>query len=403
MSGGAYLVVDVGTTKVCALVGELKGNEQWVTGLGVVPSSGLKKGTIIHLEEATSSIKQAIEKALAQAKQTPQVVLASIAGSHVKTWTGMGVVVLKNREVTPEDVDEVIQAAQSIDLPQDQMILHVIPQEFVVDNLRGVQQPIGMSGVRLEAHVQLITAQRSQVQNLLRCFENLGIEVSAVLYQGLASAEAVLTPEEKDLGVLIIDLGGGTTDFAVIQENVLKYVGSIPVGGENLTNDLAIGLRTTKTEAERIKIEKGVCLRELVDEQEEVDVPGVGARPSRRISRRVLAEILELRIKEILELVDQNISKHHIDKSLLTGGAVLTGGSALLPGLIYLTDQILDLPTRIGYPVKLKGLGEEINHPQFATAVGMLVYAFQNYQVEEAKRPGKKGFFRKIINWVKGF
>jgi len=225
VSGGAYLVVDVGTTKVCALVGELKGNEQWVTGIGVVPSSGVKKGTIINLEEATLSIKQAIEKALAQAKQTPQVVLASIAGSHVKTWTGMGVVVLKNREVTPEDVDEVIQAAQSIDLPQDQMILHVIPQEFVVDNLRGIQQPIGMSGVRLEAHVQLITAQRFQVQNLLRCFENLGIEVSAVLYQGLASAEAVLTPEEKDLGVLIIDLGGGTTDFAVIQENVLKYVG----------------------------------------------------------------------------------------------------------------------------------------------------------------------------------
>ncbi|MCC6048130.1 MAG: cell division protein FtsA [Thermodesulfobacterium sp.] len=402
MSGGAYLVVDVGTTKVCALVGELKGNEQWVTGIGVVPSSGLKKGTIIHLEEATLSIKQAIEKALAQAKQTPQVVLASIAGSHVKTWTGMGVVVLKNREVTPEDVEEVIQAAQSIDLPQDQMILHVIPQEFVVDNLRGVQQPIGMSGVRLEAHVQLITAQRSQVQNLLRCFENLGIEVSAVLYQGLASAEAVLTPEEKDLGVLIIDLGGGTTDFAVIQENVLKYVGSIPVGGENLTNDLAIGLRTTKTEAERIKIEKGVCLRELVDEQEEVEVPGVGARPSRRISRKVLAEILELRMREILELIDQNISRH-IDKSLLTGGAVLTGGSALLPGLIYLTDQILDLPTRIGYPVKLKGLGEEINHPQFATAVGMLVYAFQNYQVEETKTFKGKGILQKLKEWIKGF
>jgi cell division protein FtsA len=402
MSGGAYLVVDVGTTKVCALVGELKGNEQWVTGIGVVPSSGLKKGTIIHLEEATLSIKQAIEKALAQAKQTPQVVLASIAGSHVKTWTGMGVVVLKNREVTPEDVEEVIQAAQSIDLPQDQMILHVIPQEFVVDNLRGVQQPIGMSGVRLEAHVQLITAQRSQVQNLLRCFENLGIEVSGVLYQGLASAEAVLTPEEKDLGVLIIDLGGGTTDFAVIQENVLKYVGSIPVGGENLTNDLAIGLRTTKTEAERIKIEKGVCLRELVDEQEEVEVPGVGARPSRRISRKVLAEILELRMREILELIDQNISKH-IDKSLLTGGAVLTGGSALLPGLIYLTDQILDLPTRIGYPVKLKGLGEEINHPQFATAVGMLVYAFQNYQVEETKTFKGKGILQKLKEWIRGF
>ena len=402
MSGGAYLVVDVGTTKVCALVGELKGNEQWVTGIGVVPSSGVKKGTIINLEEATLSIKQAIEKALAQAKQTPQVVLASIAGSHVKTWTGMGVVVLKNREVTPEDVDEVIQAAQSIDLPQDQMILHVIPQEFVVDNLRGIQQPIGMSGVRLEAHVQLITAQRFQVQNLLRCFENLGIEVSAVLYQGLASAEAVLTPEEKDLGVLIIDLGGGTTDFAVIQENVLKYVGSIPVGGENLTNDLAIGLRTTKKEAERIKIEKGVCLRELVDEQEEVEVPGVGARPSRRISRRVLAEILELRMREILELIDKNVSKH-IDKSLLTGGAVLTGGSALLPGLIYLTDQTLDLPTRIGYPVKLKGLGEEINHPQFATAVGMLVYAFQNYQVEEAKTFKGKGILQKLKEWIKGF
>jgi len=402
MGGGTYLVVDVGTTKICALVGEVKGNEQWVTGIGVVPSSGLKKGTIINLEEATISIKQAIEKALAQAKQTPQVVLASIAGSHVRTWKGMGVVVLKNREVTPEDVNEVIQAAQSIDLSQDQVVLHVIPQEFVVDNLRGIQHPIGMSGVRLEAHVQLITAQRSQVQNLLRCFENLGIEISAVIYQGLASAEAVLTPEERELGVLIIDLGGGTTDFAVIQENVLKFVGSIPVGGENLTYDISVGFRTTKTEAERIKIEKGVCLKELVDDQEEVEVPGVGARPSRRVSRKVLAEILELRVKELLELIDQTLSKN-VDKGLLTAGAVLTGGSALLPGLIYLTDQILDLPTRIGYPISLKGLGEEINHPQFSTAVGMLIYAFQNYAVEEGKPSKNKGLFQRIKNFIKGF
>ncbi len=401
MGGGAYLVVDVGTTKICALVGEVKNDECWVTGMGIVPSGGMRKGTIVNLEEATQSIKSAIEKALNQAKQTPGVVLTSIAGSHVKTWNGMGVVVLRNRQVTQEDVEEVLHAAQSIDLPQDQMILHVIPQEFVLDNIRGIRQPVGMSGVRLEAHVQLITAQRAQVQNLLRCFENLGLEVSAVLYQGLASAEAVLTPEEKELGVLILDIGGGTTDFAIIQDNVLKLVGSIPIGGENLTNDLAIGLRTTKAEAERLKIEKGVCLRDLVEDGEEVEVPGVGARPPRRVSRKILAEILELRMKELIELVDASLVKQ-IDKNLLTGGAVLTGGSALIPGLIYLTDQILDLPTRIGYPMRLKGLGEEISHPQFATAVGMLLYGAQNFEIE-TKESKKRSFWRRLVDFVRGF
>lgn len=384
--GEGILTVDVGTTKICALFGEEKEGKLWVTGIGVVPSHGLKRGCIINLEEATHSIRKAIEKALSQAKAEPTYVFTSVTGDHIQTHMGMGVVALKEKEVTPQDLDEVLRSAQVMDIPQERVLLHVIPQEFILDNIRGITQPLGMTGHRLEAHVQLITAQRSHVQNLLKCFESLGIEVDGIIFQGLASAEAVLTPEEKELGVLLADIGGGTTDLVIYKDNVLRFCSSIPVGGELLTGDLAVCLRTTRNEAERIKIEKGVCLRELVEEDDFVEIQGIGTRSSKRVSKKMIAEILEERVKELIILIEAELK--NIPKAFLTSGVVLTGGSSLLPGLLYLTDQYLDLPARVGYPERLPGLSEEIHHPKFSTAVGMLLYAYQNL-INQIEKPRK--------------
>ena len=405
------LVVDVGTTKICALIGEEKEEKLWVTGMGLAPSKGLKKGAIINIDEATQSIKNAIEKAQTQAKVPIENIYVSIAGSHIKTIFSSGVVALKEKIVTPSEVEEVLYSAQTIELPQDRVILHVIPQEFIVDQTRGILQPIGMSGVRLEAHVQLITCNRSNLQNLLRCFENLNLEVDGVIFQGLASGEGVLTPEEKELGVILIDFGGGTTDVVIYWDNVLRFVFSLPVGGELLTNDLAVGLRTSRKEAEKIKIEHGVCVKELVDEEEFIEVLGIGNRPSRKISKKILAEILELRIKELFELIEKELrekvfaSEEALDiKSKLGSGVVITGGSALLPGMIYLTEQLLDLPARVGYPLQLPGLSEEIYHPQFATSVGMLWYVYN--LKEKVKEEKKEGIIEKIrkslFKFIKG-
>ncbi len=405
------LVVDVGTTKICALIGEEKEEKLWVTGMGLAPSKGLKKGAIINIDEATQSIKNAIEKAQIQAKVPIENVYVSIAGSHIKTIFSSGVVALKEKIVTPSEVEEVLYSAQTIELPQDRVILHVIPQEFIVDQTRGILQPVGMSGVRLEAYVQLITCNRSNLQNLLRCFENLNLEVDGIIFQGLASGEGVLTPEEKELGVILIDFGGGTTDVVVYWDNVLRFVFSLPVGGELLTNDLAVGLRTSRKEAEKIKIEYGVCVKELVEDEEFVEVLGIGNRPSRKISKKILAEILELRIKELFELIERELrgkvfeNEDTLDiKSKLGSGVVITGGSALLPGIIYLTEQLLDLPARIGYPSQLPGLTEEIYHPQFATSVGMLWYVYNlKEKIKEEKRGGIIEKLRKsLFKFIRG-
>lgn len=397
------LVVDVGTTKVCALIGEEREGELWVTGIGVAPSQGLKKGMVLNIDEATQSIKNAIEKALSQAKIGIGSIYVSIAGPHIRTISGMGVVALRQKCVTEEDVEEVFRSAQNLNLPPETEILHVIPQEYILDQQGGILQPVGMTGVRLEAHVKLIVCNRSALQNLLRCFENLNLDVDGVIFQGLASAEAVLTPEEKELGVVLLDFGGGTTDVVIYWDNVLRGVFSIQVGGEHLTNDLAVGLRTSRKEAERLKIEKGVCLRELVEEEEILEVTGIGNRPPRKVSKKFLAEILEPRVKELFELIENELRKEVLSqfkgfdfKSKIGSGMVITGGSSLIPGLVYLADQMFDLPARVGYPVRLYGLTEEVYHPQFSTAVGMLLYAYKY-----GERPGPKEEGEGIIEKIK--
>ncbi len=394
------LIVDVGTTKVCALIGEERENKIWITGMGIAPSKGLKTGNIINIEEATYSIEEAIKKAQSQANVNITEVYTSIAGTHISTINGMGVVVLKEKQVTPLDVEKVLNAAQTVDIPPDKEILHVIPQEFIVDQQKGILHPVGMSGLRLEAYVSLIVVNKSALQNLVKCFENLGLEVNGVIFQGLASAEAVLTPEEKELGVILLDFGGGTTDIVVYWDNVLRYVSSIPVGGELLTSDLAIGLKTSKKEAEKLKIQQGVCLRELVQKDEMVEVPGIGNRPPKKINKKILAEILELRVKELFaDLIKPQLNKIGL-KTKAISGIVFTGGSSLIPGLVYLADQIFDLPTRIGYPPKLEGLTEEICYPQYATSVGMLMYIYNTrYAFRESSTDF--GFLKKLKNLFK--
>ncbi|NPA40054.1 MAG: cell division protein FtsA [Thermodesulfobacteria bacterium] len=390
------LVVDVGTTKICAMVGEFKEDGLWITGMGVSPSYGLKKGVVIDIEEATTSIREAVDKALTQSKADLDklITYTSIAGTHIKTTSGMGTKVLKEQEVTYEDVRDAIEIAQAGSKSEDRRILHALPKEFVIDHQKGIINPVGMTGKRLEVHVNLITCNASTLQNLLRCFQKLGLEVNGVVFQGLASAEAVLTPEEKDLGVIVIDFGGGTTDVVAYWNGVLRLAFSLPVGGELLTNDLAIGLRTSKQIAEEIKKEKGVCLRELVNGDEIIEVPGIGNRPVRKVNRQFIAEILELRVKELFELVARELKKYMLEetgkldiRSKFGSGIVLTGGSSQLPGLILTVDQMFDLPTRIGLPSNLNGIGDEILAPQFSTAVGMFYYAKTELESEEFDFP----------------
>ncbi|WP_297058947.1 cell division protein FtsA, partial [Thermosulfurimonas sp.] len=298
----------------------------------------------------------------------------------------------------PEDVERVLEAARAVTLSEDRIILHVLPQEYSVDRQSGILHPVGMSGVRLEARALLVEASASAVQNLLKCANWAGLEVSAVVLQALASAEAVLTPEEKELGVALIDFGGGTTDIAVFAEGSLRYTASVPVGGDLLTTDLTVGLKAPRAAAERIKETYGVCLPELVENDETLEVPSLGQKPPRRISRRILAEILEPRVQELLEILNTNL-EHSGLKGRLSAGVVITGGSALLAGLPEFAEQIFELPVRIGYPARLSGLGEEVNHPRLSTAVGLLLYAdrYLNVSSEKTSSEGLMAKVKKIL------
>lgn len=400
MAGRSLLAaIDVGTSKICCLIAEKKGEELSALGLGMVSAQGLRKGVVINIEEAARAIAEAKREAEVQAYEDVRQVITGIAGSHIESLTSHGVIALKEGEVKSEDVDRVLEAARAINLSQNRVILHVLPQEFSIDNQSGILQPIGMSGVRLEVKAHLITASASAVQNQVKCLSMAGVEVQAVVLQALASSEAVLSPEEKELGVALIDFGGGTTDVAVFLEGSLRYTASVPVGGDLLTSDLTVGLRTPRSAAEKLKEEYGVCLPELVSQDEILEVPSLGQKPPRKLSRRLLAEILEPRVQELLEIINTNLEVSGLKKRL-SSGVVITGGSALLKGLPEFAEQIFDLPVRIGYPVKLSGLSEEVNHPRLSTAVGLLLYAARYLDLAEDKTSSEEGFlekFKKIL------
>ncbi len=393
------VALDVGTTKVCCLVAEEIEGELRVVGLGLADSVGLRRGVVVNIESTVNSIVRAVQQAEEISGEEVTGVVVGIAGTHIKSQESHGVIALKKHEVTPEDIERVIEAAKAIHLPNDRVILHALPQEFIVDNQGGIEQPVGMSGVRLEAKVHIITAGRSALDNLIKCIEKSNYAVEAVVLQPLASAEAVLTEEEKQLGVALIDFGGGTTDVAVFLEGTLRYVTAVAVGGQLLTSDLTVGLRTTMSAAERLKVEYGCCLAPLVPRDDYLEVPGLGNRPPRKLSRQVLAEILEPRVEELLEIINTELERSGL-KPRLGSGVVITGGSSLLPGLVEMADQIFELPTRVGYPRKLSGLSEEVYHPRLSTAVGLLLYAQKYLKGEIPRRP--KSPISKIYQWIFG-
>jgi len=371
--------LDLGTTKVCTIIGERDDDGQvHIIGVGTTPSTGLKKGSVVNIEQTIASIKKSVQDAERMAGVEVGSVFAGVAGGHIKGLNSRGVIAVsrKDKEITEEDRERVIEAAQAIAIPLDREIIHVIPQEYIVDDQDGIKNPVGMSGVRLESEVHVVTGGVTSVQNIVRSVERAGLQVSDIILQPLASAEAILSADEKELGVVLIDIGGGTTDLAVFINGSLWHTGIITLGGTLVTSDVAVGLRTPNTEADNIKIQYGCCYTAMVKEEEEITVPGVGGRPDRRMPRRVLSEIIEARMEEIFELVGAELKKHGFEDRI-PAGAVITGGAALMEGTAELAEKIIQLPVRIGSPKRVGGLTDVVSNPSYSTAVGLVLMGMQ--------------------------
>lgn len=365
--------LDLGSTKVSVIVAEQSDEGVDIIGIGSVPCTGLKKGVVVNIDATVRAIKTAIEQAETMSGVKINTVYAGIAGSHVTGMNKEGVAAIANREVTQSDVERVLEQAKAIPLPGDRQVLHVLPQEYIVDGHDGIPEPIGMSGVRLEARCHLVTAASHAVDNIIKCAERVNLHVAEVVLEPLASASAVLSPDEREIGVALIDVGGGTTDVIIYVDGAVVHTSVIPIGGINLTNDVASGLRTPVAEAERIKIKYGCAMTSMVDDEETIEVPSVGGRGPRILPRRVLAEIIEPRVEEIFQAV-----RHVIHESgyadLLSSGAVLTGGSTLLDGIAEMAEHVIGLPVRRGGPQGVGGLVDVVKSPAYATGVGLVKY-----------------------------
>ena len=367
--------LDLGTTKICAVVGDLSSEEGLVdvVGIGTSPSTGLRKGVVVNIEQTVQSIQKALEEAEMMAGCEIRSVYAGIAGSHIKGFNSHGIIAVKGGEVTAKDIERVIDAARAVAIPLDREVIHTLPQEYIVDEQRGIADPLGMAGVRLEVKVHIVTGAVSSAQNIVRSCHRAGLDVDDIVLESIASAKAVLTQEEREIGVALVDIGGGTTDLAIFNNDSIKHTSVLAIGGTNLTSDIAFGLRTPMAAAEKIKLKYGCALTDLIQEDEIIEVPSVGGRPPRRLSRHILAEICEPRMEEMLALVDQELIKSGYKKTI-GAGVVLTGGASMIEGMQELAEQIFNLPTRIGYPVKVGGLQDVVNSPMYATAVGLLMY-----------------------------
>ncbi|MDL1966039.1 MAG: cell division protein FtsA [Candidatus Desulfofervidus auxilii] len=400
---GLIVGLDIGTTKVCAVVAEpSEEGKLEIIGVGCYPSHGLRKGMVVNVEETINSIKRAIEEAEMMAGCEIRSVYTGIAGNHIQSLNSQGVIALKHREVTRKDMERVIETARMVSLPPERQIIHVIPQEFIVDDQTGIHDPQGMAGVRLEVQVHIITASVAAVQTLIRCIQRAGLDVVEIVLQPLAASRAVLTEEEKTLGVALVDLGGGTTDITVFGNNSIKHSAILAVGGTNITNDIAFGLRTPLSEAEKIKLKYGIANTSFLEKDEEIEIPALGDKKSRSISRGVLAQIIEPRVEEILCLIEQELIRTEL-KDTLASGMVITGGSSLLPGLIELAEQIFDLPTRVGYPRGVGGLSDVIRNPIYATAVGLAMYGFKNQKGNGHFIFRKQSILGRFINGIKNW
>ncbi|GAB7079817.1 cell division protein FtsA [Megalodesulfovibrio paquesii] len=392
--------LDIGTTKICAVVGEATPDGVDIVGIGTSPSTGLRKGVVVNIEQTVQSIKKALEEAELMAGCEIRSVYAGIAGSHIKGFNSHGVIAVKGGEVGEKDVERAIDAAKAVAIPLDREVIHILPQEYIVDDQRGIADPQGMSGVRLEVRVHIVTGAVTSAQNIVRSCHRSGLDVADIVLESLASSKSVLTAEEREIGVALVDLGGGTTDIAVFANESIKHTGVLALGGTNLTNDIAFGLRTPMAAAEKIKVRYGCALADLVKKDETIDVMSVGGRDSRRLSRRVLAEICEPRMEEILSLVDQELVRSGF-KNMIGAGVVLTGGTALIEGCQELGEQIFNLPTRLGYPQHVGGLRDVVNSPMYATAVGLLMYGAEKEGLEHKFRIRDANVFNRILGRMK--
>ena len=365
--------LDIGTTKTACFIGELQDANIEVIGVGIAPSTGLRKGVVVNIEATVASIAQAVSFAEKMANCHVSTVYAGIAGGHIRSFNSTGIVAVRDREISAYDVGRVLEAARAVPIALDREILHVIPQEYIIDHQDGIRQPIGMSGVRLEARVHMVTGALSSAQNIIKCVNQAGLSVSEICLEPIASSEAVLSRDEKELGVILIDIGGGTSDLAIFREGALIHTSVLPIGGNHLTRDIAVGLRTPQKEAENLKIQWGCALSNLVSSDQTIEVPGVGGRDGRTLPRRALAQIIEPRLEEIFSLIHREVMKSGL-RHLLSAGVVITGGASLLEGLPELAEFIFEMPVKRGMPQAHLGRSDLAHSPKFATGVGLLHY-----------------------------
>jgi cell division protein FtsA len=398
--------LDIGTSKVVAIVGEIKSDGALeIIGIGSHPSRGLKKGVVVNIESTVQSIQRAVEEAELMAGCEIHSVYAGIAGSHVRSLNSHGIVAIKDKEVVQGDVERVIDAAKAVAIPNDQKILHVLPQEYIIDSQEGIRDPIGMSGVRLEAKVHIVTGADSAAQNIVKCVQRCGLAVDDIVLEQLASSYAVLTEDEKDLGVCMVDIGGGTTDIAVFGGGAIRHTAVIPIAGDQITNDIAVSMRTPTQYAEDIKIKYACALSQLANPDETIEVPSVGDRPPRRLARQTLAEIVEPRYEELFGLIRDELRRAGLEEQVATG-IVLTGGSAKMEGAIELAEEVFHMPVRLGVPQYVSGLAEVVSNPIHATGVGLLLYAKSNLDVQRTEAPllagGVKNLLERMKAWFQG-
>ncbi|MBL6718410.1 MAG: cell division protein FtsA [Pseudomonadales bacterium] len=403
--GQMIVGLDIGTSKVVAIVGEVREDGTLeVIGLGSHPSRGLKKGVVVNIESTVHSIQRAVEEAELMAGCQIDSVYAGIAGSHIRSLNSHGIVAIRDKEVTPADIERVLDAAQAMAIPADQKILHILPQEYVIDHQEGVKEPLGMSGVRLEAKVHLVTCAVNSAQNIEKCVRRCTLEVRDVILEQLASSYAVLTEDEKDLGVCLVDIGGGTTDVAIFTEGAIRHTANIPIAGDQVTNDIAMALRTPTPHAEELKIKYACALTQLAGAEETIQVPGVGDKPPRALSRQALAEVVEPRYDELFQLVQAELRRSGFE-DLLAAGIVLTGGSSKIEGVVELAEEIFHKPVSLGMPRNVAGLADIVRNPIYATGVGLLLYGqeLERRRLERGEAPPvmKGSFVDRIREWLR--
>ncbi len=396
--------IDIGTSKVVTVVGEVTAeNKINIIGIGSHPSVGLKRGVVVHIEPTVQSILRSVEEAELMAGCQIYSAFTGIAGSHIRSINSHGIVAIRDREVTQVDIDRVIDAAKAVAMPADQKILHILPQEFIIDNQNSIREPIGMSGVRLEAKVHIVTGAVSAAQNIVKCLKRCGLNASDVVLEQFASSQSILTDDEKELGVCMIDIGGGTTDIAIFTEGAIRHTAAIPIAGDQVTNDIAIALRTPAKNAEEIKLKYACALQDLADTNQMIDIHTTGDRPVRHLSRRILAEVVEARYEELFSLVAAEIRRSGLE-DFIAAGIVLTGGASKVEGAVELAERVFKMPVRLGVPQFVTGLPDVINNPIYATGIGLLLYGMQQRgnASEALTQSNLKGLFTRMKSWFQG-